>query len=105
MIEADRLISAGVINEEEVIDRAIRPQRLSEYVGQLHVRQQMEIFITAAKQRAESDGSCADFRSAGLGKTTLANIVANEMGVNLRRLRGRCWSAPETRRELTNLSP
>ncbi|MGO2158151.1 MAG: Holliday junction branch migration DNA helicase RuvB, partial [Serratia proteamaculans] len=51
MIEADRLISAEPINEEEFLDRAIRPKLLTEYVGQPHVREQMEIFIQAAKQR------------------------------------------------------
>ena len=54
MIEADRLISAEPINEEEILDRAIRPKLLTEYVGQPHVREQMEIFIQAAKQRGDA---------------------------------------------------
>ena len=84
MIEADRLISSEVFSEEEVIDRAIRPKLLSEYVGQPHVRSQMEIFIQAAKQRKDALDHLLIFGPLRLGKTTLANIVATEMGVNLR---------------------
>lgn len=68
MIEADRLISAGVISDEESIDRAIRPKLLAEYVGQPHVREQMEIFIQAAKQRGDALDHVLIFGPPGLGK-------------------------------------
>lgn len=68
MIEADRLVSAGVVTEEEVIDRAIRPKMLAEYVGQPVVREQMEIFIEAAKNRGDALDHLLIFGPPGLGK-------------------------------------
>jgi len=88
MIEADRLIEPQVMHEEETIDRAIRPKMLGDYTGQDHVKVQMEIFISAALKREEPLDHLLIFGPPGLGKTTLANIVANEMGVNIRTTSG-----------------
>ena len=100
----DRLITPAAEHGEEAIDRAIRPKSLADYIGQPAVREQLEIFIPAARGRGEALDHLLIFGPPGLGKTTLAHIIANEMGVQLRQTSGPVLERPgDLAALLTNL--
>ncbi len=107
MIEADRLIATEPLSQqEETLERALRPKVLDEYVGQEKARGQLEIFINAARGRSEPLDHVLLFGPPGLGKTTLAHIIAKEMGVNMRQTSGPVLErAGDLAALLTNLEP
>lgn len=106
VIESDRLIDSDIQDEEMAIDRAIRPKTLAEYEGQSAVRDQMSIFIEAAKKREDALDHVLIFGPPGLGKTTLSHIIASEMNVGLKQTSGPVLEKPgDLAAMLTNLEP
>ncbi len=106
MIETDRIVSSEALADDPALDKAIRPLRLADYVGQPAVREQLEIFIEAARRRGEALDHTLIFGPPGLGKTTLAHIIAHELGVNLRHTSGPVLERPgDLAALLTNLEP
>src|SRR5262245_9157640 len=101
-----RLVTPAHTEGDEAFDRAVRPRRLDEYIGQPRVKAQMQIFITAARQRRDALDHTLLFGPPGLGKTTLAHIIANELGVTLHQTSGPVLERPaDLAAMLTSLQP
>src|SRR5690554_1426347 len=102
----ERLVTAAAARDDEAFDRAIRPRRLADYVGQARVKEQMTIFIEAARARGEALDHTLLFGPPGLGKTTLAHIIAHELDVNLHQTSGPVLERPgDLAATLTKLEP
>ena len=105
-MEAERIVTGAPSREDEAIDKAIRPRTLDDYVGQRAVKAQLEIFVSAARQRSEALDHVLIFGPPGLGKTTLAHIIANELGVAMKQTSGPVLERPgDLAAILTNLQP
>jgi Holliday junction DNA helicase RuvB len=105
-VEAERIVAAVASSEDEAVDRAIRPRTLDDYIGQAPVKTQLEIFVSAARQRAEALDHVLIFGPPGLGKTTLAHIIAAELGVAMKQTSGPVLERPgDLAAILTNLQP
>jgi Holliday junction DNA helicase RuvB len=105
-VEAERIVTSSASREDEAIDKAIRPRTLDDYVGQAAVKAQLEIFVSAARQRSEALDHVLIFGPPGLGKTTLAHIIANELGVTMKQTSGPVLERPgDLAAMLTNLQP
>jgi len=105
-IDAERIVTGAATREDEAVDRAIRPRTLDDYVGQAAVKMQLEIFVSAARQRAEALDHVLIFGPPGLGKTTLAHIIANELGVTMKQTSGPVLERPaDLAAMLTSLQP
>jgi holliday junction DNA helicase RuvB len=106
MMVVERLVTGAAAREDDPQDRAIRPKRLDDYVGQQAVKAQLEIFVSAARARGEALDHVLIFGPPGLGKTTLAHIIAAELGVNLRQTSGPVLERPgDLAAALTKLQP